>query len=78
MAIEEGTFKLDAGKEPRKIDLAITTGNDKGKDQLGIYQLTGDMLKVCFAAPGSKDRPTEFASKANPRTLIVVLQREKK
>jgi uncharacterized protein (TIGR03067 family) len=76
--VEEGTFKLGAAKDLKTIDLAITEGNDKGKTQVGIYQLSGDTLKVCFAVPGDKDRPTTFASKAEPRTLLVVLKKEKK
>ena len=54
---------------PEAIDYVLLEGPNKGKTLLGIYELTGDTLKSCFAAPG-KDRPTDFATKAGDlRTL---------
>ena len=38
---EEGTLKVDAAKKPATIDLDISSGESKGKKQLGIYQLDG-------------------------------------
>jgi uncharacterized protein (TIGR03067 family) len=41
----------------RAIDYDMTEGPTKGEKHLGIYELDGDTVKFCFAAPG-KDRPT--------------------
>ena len=43
---------------------------------LGIYELEGDTFKVCFAAPGKADRPTEFKSAAGSGHRLLVLKRE--
>jgi len=51
-------------------------GPDKGKTLLGIYELSDDAYKVCFAAPG-KDRPTEFNSKEGSGNRLIVMKREK-
>jgi uncharacterized protein (TIGR03067 family) len=57
-----GAFKIDPSKKPKVMDLMPEDGQYKGKTLLGIYELDGDTLKICFAEPG-KDRPTEFSSK---------------
>src|SRR5262249_8829098 len=54
-------FTIDPAKKPKTIDYAMTEGFTKGKTQLGIYELDGDTVKFCFAAPG-KDRPKDFTA----------------
>ena len=64
-------FTVDPAKKPRTIDYTMTGGPTEGKTQLGIYELDGDTVKFCFAAPG-KDRPTDFTTKeGSGRTLSV-------
>src|SRR5262245_4336801 len=55
----EGVYKLDPSLKPKAIDAIRTNGDDKGKSLLGIFALDGDELKMCFNAPGNKDRPRE-------------------
>src|SRR5437763_17109338 len=38
------TYTIDFSKKPKAIDLTLTDGPHKGKKQLGIYEVTGDML----------------------------------
>ena len=73
----EGTHKLDPSKSPKAIDAVRNTGPDKGKTIRGIYELTDDTFKVCFA-PAGKDRPTEFSSKKGSNCTLVRLKRVKK
>jgi uncharacterized protein (TIGR03067 family) len=62
---------IDPTKKPKAIDYKMTEGPTKGKTHLGIYELDGDTVKFCFAAPG-KERPTEFsANEGSGRTLSV-------
>ena len=60
---ERGTIKVDASKKPMTIDLAIAEGDDAGKTQLGIVEVTGDTLRAAFAAPGATERPADFTVK---------------
>src|SRR5437588_8738547 len=53
----ELTYKLNGASKPKTIDLTPVTGFDKGKTYLGIYELEGDELKLCFAEPEVKERP---------------------
>jgi uncharacterized protein (TIGR03067 family) len=78
--IERGTLALDPNKSPKTIDARITQGEaeQKGKTQLGIYQLRGDSLKLCFARAGQTERPKEFATKASTAGFVMLtLKREK-
>jgi len=70
-------FNIDPTKKPKTIDYAMTEGPTKGKTHLGIYELEGDTVKFCFAAPG-KDRPTEFTAKEGSQRTLSVWKREKK
>jgi len=73
----KGTFKADASKKPKTIDVHFTEGPEKGNTLLGIYELEGDVYKVCLGMPG-KPRPTEFASKPGSGHVLEILHREKK
>jgi uncharacterized protein (TIGR03067 family) len=70
-------FSIDPTKKPRAIDYTMTEGPTKGKTHLGIYELDGDTVKFCFAAPG-KDRPTDFTAKEGSERTLSVWKREKK
>jgi uncharacterized protein (TIGR03067 family) len=69
-----GAMKIDPSKKPKTMDMSPTEGNFKDKTLLGIYEVDGDTLKICFAEPG-KERPTEFTSKAG--VVLVIHKREK-
>ena len=50
--IEKGTFKVDEGKKPMTIDINVVEGDDAGKTQLGVFELTGTTMKGKLADPG--------------------------
>src|SRR6478752_8703887 len=62
-------FTLDPKADPKRIDL--DRGGDGGK-ALGIYSVSKDELKVCYAEPGA-DRPTRLESGAGSRVFLLVL-----
>jgi uncharacterized protein (TIGR03067 family) len=70
---EAVAYTLDPTKKPTAIDLV-----QRDEKLLGIYQLAGDDLKICWNEPGDKDRPTEFATKNGSQTRLLVLKRAKK
>ncbi|MGO9466619.1 MAG: TIGR03067 domain-containing protein [Isosphaeraceae bacterium] len=70
-------YSIDPTKKPRAIDYMMTEGPTKGKTHLGIYELDGDTVKFCFAAPG-KDRPTDFTAKEGSQRTLSVWKREPK
>jgi uncharacterized protein (TIGR03067 family) len=76
----QGTFKIDASKSPKTMDIDITEGPDKIKDKTAqaIYALDGDNLTWCVAEPGSAERPEKLATKEGAKHMLVKLKREKK
>jgi uncharacterized protein (TIGR03067 family) len=70
-------FTIDPTKKPKTIDYAMTAGPTAGKTHLGIYELDGDTVKFCFAAPG-KERPTDFTAKEGSERTMSIWKRDKK
>lgn len=75
--IQVGTQKLDPSKSPKTIDMTMTEGPSKGTVMLGIYEIDGDTLKVCFDPQGNK-RPTEFKSAPGSVNFVNIHKRMKK
>jgi uncharacterized protein (TIGR03067 family) len=73
--MESGTLKLDSSKKPATVDFMIEKGDDKGKTQLGIYELKGDDFKCCVSQAGKTDRPKEL--KAGSDSTLFVFKRQK-
>jgi uncharacterized protein (TIGR03067 family) len=71
----EFTFKLDPAAKPKAIDVTFELGT-----LLGVYELDGDVLKVCYSELQESEkgrRPTEFATPADSKRYLWVLKREK-
>jgi uncharacterized protein (TIGR03067 family) len=75
--IQVGTQKLDPSKSPKAIDVTMAEGPKKGAVMLGIYEIDGDTLKVCFDPQGKK-RPTEFKSTPGSENFVNIHRRVKK
>jgi uncharacterized protein (TIGR03067 family) len=71
-----GTYKLDASKSPRSIDVTFTDGPDAGKTMLGIYELKDDTYKVCIGM-AEKPRPSGFVSRPSSGHVLETLKRQK-
>jgi uncharacterized protein (TIGR03067 family) len=71
-----GTFKLDATKTPKTLDIISASGPNKGKTLKGIYKIEDGTFTYCVAGPG-KDRPTEFSAKEGSGHTLLVNKHEK-
>ena len=71
-----GSMKIDPGKSPAHIDFTYEDGPAKGKTLKGIYKFEGDTLTFCYGG-FDKDRPSEFASKADSGSILIVQKRAK-
>jgi uncharacterized protein (TIGR03067 family) len=74
-------FTLDITQTPRHIDMTDVGPKGKQFSLPGIYELKGDVLKICVPFPfeGKFDqihkRPTEFISKAGENNVVEVYRR---
>jgi uncharacterized protein (TIGR03067 family) len=76
-AKEEYTYTIDSSKKPKEIDLKVDKGPERERGTWkGIYNLKGDELTLCIAHP-NQDRPTEFVTKENRMTMLLILKRVK-
>ena len=65
--LQTGTQKLDPSKTPKTINAMVAQGERKGDILLGIYELDGDTLKVCFDTEAQK-RPADFKRGPFPKS----------
>jgi uncharacterized protein (TIGR03067 family) len=68
-------FKLDAGTNPKQIDLTFDAG---GKDLTfaGIYKIEGDTFTICRSAAPGGARPMDY--KGAPGIFLMVCKRAEK
>lgn len=80
----EFTYKVDAEKSPKTLDISLNKGSGdfkqyEGKKSRAIYEVKGDSMKVCWTFfESDRTRPTEFATSADSNLLLVTYKREKK
>jgi uncharacterized protein (TIGR03067 family) len=70
-------YKLEPTTKPTSIDMVPDDGPEKGKTLKGIYVVDGEMLKLCFAKQPDNARPSEFATKKESGSVLIVLKKEK-
>lgn len=56
----KANITLDPSTSPKSADYTLLHGPAKGQTQLGIYEITPQSLRLCFAAVG-QDRPKDFS-----------------
>jgi uncharacterized protein (TIGR03067 family) len=66
----KAAYTTDPSRNPKTIDLVLASG----KTQLGIYDVQGDIMKICFTAPGCP-RPTDFESNPGDHRTSAVWKR---
>jgi uncharacterized protein (TIGR03067 family) len=69
-------FAVDSSKKPKTIDITFKEGDKDGEVRKGLYELDGDILKICLGSPQASERPAEFKSQGD--VLVFTYKRVKK
>jgi uncharacterized protein (TIGR03067 family) len=75
-AIYRGTLEVDATRKPKSLSMRFTEGPETGNTNRGIYELEGDIWKLCLSMTGGP-APTKFATSAGSGCALETLRREK-
>lgn len=71
-----GTFATDPSAKPKAIDLTSPFKKLKDGTQLAVYEVTGDVLKLCRGLDVDAPRPTALAA-VQGETVLITLKRVK-
>ena len=74
---DKGTYTLNPSTKPKSMVIVGTEGPNKGKTFPAIYELAGDILRVCYDLSG-KERPAEFKTIAGTQLYLVTYHRANK
>ena len=74
----KGEIKLDEKASPKNLDFVKTERNDgdDARDNLGIYTLEGESLKVCLGMPGNP-RPSKFEKGTDGAPMLITFKKKK-
>ncbi len=73
----EGIFTVDAECDPHWIDIEFVEGPEAGNWCHGIYELHGDVLRLCLGLVGA-ERPSAFETKPGSGHALEELRRSKR
>ena len=71
---DHGRLALDEVSRPATMDLIGEEGPNQGRTIRAIYELTGDVLRICYEL-GSPERPQAFESAPGTLQFLVTYRR---
>ncbi len=60
---QKGELTIDPSTSPKSIEVEVTRGGNIGKKLLGIYEIKGNKLTICWSEPDGEKRPRKFVTK---------------
>jgi RNA polymerase sigma factor (sigma-70 family) len=70
-------FKLDPSRKPKTIDLTALDGEGQGQVVLGLYELDGDLLKLCFFTRPPRPMALDSKEEVSQKYLLTFKRSEK-
>jgi uncharacterized protein (TIGR03067 family) len=72
---DRGTMQLHSGSNPKTMTIIGLDGPNRGKTFPSIYEIKGDMLRVCYDLSGTKF-PIEFKSVKGTQLYLATYERK--
>ena len=70
----DSVYRLDPSHKPRRIFMLGNEGELIGKEALGVYEISGATLRICYAMPGDP-APTTFESSPGSKAYLITWRR---
>ena len=74
---KSATITVDATKTPATIDLKADDGEKRNEVMIGILQVEGETLKICWADGPKSARPTKFETNKENKQFMITLTKMK-
>jgi uncharacterized protein (TIGR03067 family) len=66
----DSTYRVDRAKSPAQIFMLGNEGALTGKEAQGIYEVSGDTLRICYTMPGDP-APSAFESGVGSKAYLI-------
>ena len=68
------SYELDPTQDPKQLNLILELGGQRQASPM-IFDLKGDTLQICYAAPGDQRPSSLTTTRGDRRTLITMIRR---
>jgi uncharacterized protein (TIGR03067 family) len=73
--VDRGEYRVDAGTDPKGLDIVAREGPNAGRTMLAIFELHGDLLTICYDLDGA-ERPQGTEPRDDQLLLMITYARE--
>ena len=74
--VDRGEVKLDTTANPSTMDIIGLEGPHAGRTLLAIYELSNDLLSICYDMEGGADRPRSMQPEEDQILLLITYARD--
>jgi uncharacterized protein (TIGR03067 family) len=74
--VDRGEVKLDPGASPCAMDIIGLEGPHAGRTLLAVYELSNDLLSICYDMEGGADRPRSMQPEVDQVLLLITYARD--
>jgi uncharacterized protein (TIGR03067 family) len=74
--VDRGEVKLDTVASPNAMDIIGREGPHAGRTLLAIYELSNDLLSICYDMEGGADRPRSMQPEEDQILLLITYARD--
>ena len=74
--VDRGEFHLDTHANPQTMDIVGVEGPNAGRTLLAIYELSNDLLSICYDMEGGAGRPESMHPEGDQILLVITYARD--
>jgi uncharacterized protein (TIGR03067 family) len=74
--VDRGEVTLNTGATPPTMDIIGLEGPHAGRTLLAIYELSNDLLSICYDMEGGADRPRSMQPEEDQVLLLITYARD--